>query len=49
VTVRRVLVLGASRSGISAALALAGLGLMVTLSLFGKMIWTPTGLLRTWW
>ncbi len=32
VTVRRVLVLGASRSGISAALALAGSGLMVTLS-----------------
>jgi UDP-N-acetylmuramoylalanine--D-glutamate ligase len=32
VTVRRVLVLGASRSGTSAALALAGLGLQVTLS-----------------
>jgi UDP-N-acetylmuramoylalanine--D-glutamate ligase len=31
-TVRRALVLGASRSGISAALALAGLGLQVTLS-----------------
>lgn len=32
VTVRRALVLGASRSGISAALALAGSGLQVTLS-----------------